>query len=141
MYKSIPIHADHRGLSRLNCTKDNCPQCELITCRVLVGVSYKSWWDVLNDRMTTKYWWNGTDPADIDDALGEVLDGQFFGPMWMQKPVYKMFNFFEKRATAQRSKWGDRLWTKGTIPPRRHLTKGGNENAVVAMAKHLFPDR
>lgn len=78
------------------------------------------------NALQRKYWWANTNPDDIDDELGMVIDGQFFGPRWMKPVVYKAIDLLESRARKVYNKWTDVLHEQGIEPPSRYLTIPSN---------------
>jgi hypothetical protein len=89
----------------------------IVIYRCHVAANYETLSDRLSNAIKIKYWWNGTHPVDIDDELGSVIDGQFFGPAPLQKVVYKVIDVLEYLANRKRAKWAKRWLLTGKEPP------------------------
>lgn len=89
--------------------------------RMHTAAHYATASDRLSFAIKTKYWWNGTHPDLIDDELGEVIDGQFFGPMWMREWVYKITDALDSMGSRKRRRWALNWATEGERPPNRWL--------------------
>lgn len=89
---------------------------DLTIYRIHVSGHYETLSDRIGLAIKIKYWWNGTHPDLIDDELGQVIDGQFFGPKWLRNPIYKVTDMLDFLAARKRNKWALRWLTKGKQP-------------------------
>lgn len=101
---------------------NNLPITPLMIYRMHVSAHYQTLADRVSLAIKIKYWWNGTHPDLIDDELGDVIDGQFFGPMWMKEPVYKVTDALDRMGGRKRRRWADRWMSSGKRPPNIWLS-------------------
>lgn len=103
----------HRG------DPDTCEGCRTIAARMWVRIAYQGPFERVSRTLEKRFWWANTDTIFIDDELGEVLDGQFWGPEWFQKPFGHIVVWLDRFDKMWRDQSSRRFVRKGAVPHHR----------------------